>query len=97
MTKLTLEKEPAVVVTAITGAISAVIGVLVAFNIDVSQDQQNAILGVVTAFATLIVLLGPILRSYVWSPNSVKEATEQAAETGTVPPALKNGDPSEAA
>lgn len=84
-----LNKEPAVIVTAVSGAMTAVIGLLVAFKIDVTQDQQNAIIACVSAFSALIALLGPILRSYVWSPNSVKDVAETAARTGDVPRAVQ--------
>lgn len=66
-----MDKEAAVITTAVTGAIAAVIGLLVAFNISVTDDQKNAIVSTVVAFSVLIVAVGPVIRSQVFSKSSV--------------------------
>jgi len=66
-----MDKEAAVITTAVTGAIAAIIGLLVAFNINVTDDQKNAIISTVVAFSVLIVAVGPVIRSQVFSKNSV--------------------------
>ncbi len=68
-----MDKEAAVITTAVTGFIAAVIGLLVAFNINVTPDQKNAIIATVIAFSVLIVAVGPVIRSYVFSKNSVNK------------------------
>ena len=80
--KTAFEKEPATVVSAITGFITAVIGLLVAFNINVTPDQQNAIVGVVAAMSTMIVMVGPIIRQFVSSPATVEQKKLEAFHEG---------------
>lgn len=50
-----MSREPLVTVSTITALVAAVIGLLVAFGIDLSKDQQTAILGVVAVAAPLVV------------------------------------------
>jgi hypothetical protein len=80
-----MDKEAAVITTAVTGFIAAVIGLLVAFNINVTPDQKNAIIATVIAFSVLIVAVGPVIRNYVYSKNSVQSAVDTAATTGKAP------------
>lgn len=75
-----MQQEPATIVSVIVGALTAVIGVLVAFGLDVSDDQRNAIIGAVAPLSAVIALLGPIIRQFVWSPESVKEIVDDAYE-----------------
>jgi hypothetical protein len=62
--------EPLVTVGGITAAATAVIGLLVAFGLPVTDDQQAAILGVVAVLAPLAVAL--IGRSRVFAPATVR-------------------------
>lgn len=66
-----MDKEAAVITAAVTGVIAAVAGLLVAFNIPITEDQKNAIISTVVAFSILIVAVGPIIRTFVWSKSSV--------------------------
>ena len=50
-----MTREPLVTVGAITAAVAACIGLLVAFGVDLTGDQQTAILGVVAVVAPLVV------------------------------------------
>ena len=77
-----LNKEAAVILTALVGAISAVIGLLVAFGIDVSDSQQTAIVATVISFSTLIVLVGPVIRTFVFSKQTTQLLVNEAAVTG---------------
>lgn len=77
-----MEKEPAAIVAAIAALANAIVGCIVAFGVDWSDTQQNAILGVVAATSTFILLLGPIIRQFVWSPKSVDRAVANAREAG---------------
>ena len=50
-----MSREPLVTVATITALIAAVLGLLVSFGIDLSKDQQNAILAVAAVVAPLVV------------------------------------------
>lgn len=50
-----MKNEPLITVASITAAATAVIGLLVSFGLDLTGDQQTAILGVVAVVAPLIV------------------------------------------
>jgi len=53
-----VKKEPAITIGTISAAVAAVLALLVAFGIPVTDDQQTAILGVVAA-------LGPIVTGLI--------------------------------
>lgn len=50
-----MTREPLVTVGTITGAVTAVIALLVAFGLDLSAEQQTAILAVVAVAAPFVV------------------------------------------
>lgn len=50
-----MNREPLVTAATITGLIAAVIALIVAFGIDVSQEQTAAILGLAAIVAPLVV------------------------------------------
>lgn len=50
-----MKREPLVTVATITAAVTAALTLLTAFGLDLSGDQQTAILGVVAVAAPLIV------------------------------------------
>ena len=52
-----MKNEPLVTVATITALVGAVIGLLVAFGVPLTSDQQTAILGVTTVAAPLVVAL----------------------------------------
>lgn len=58
-----MNREPAVTVATITAAATALIGLLVAFGVPLTDTQQAAILAVVAVAAPLAV--GIITRRYV--------------------------------
>ncbi|MCX4474802.1 hypothetical protein OOK41_31575 [Micromonospora sp. NBC_01655] len=61
--------EPLVTVGVLTAAVTAVLALLVAFGLPISDAQQTAILGVVAVLAPLVVSL--VGRGRVWSPATV--------------------------
>jgi hypothetical protein len=71
-------KEPAAIVAAITGAAVALIALVVSFGLDLTNDQQSAILGVVAVAAPVIA--GFVIRSKVFSPKTRDEAVSKAAQ-----------------
>ena len=84
MTNLT-ETEPVAVATAIPTAVGAVLTVLVAFGVHLTQDQLTGILG---AIAAITALAGAVARSKVWSPAGVRRLLDlQSAAKATPGPA----------
>lgn len=79
-----MNKEPAVIINAIGAAITEIIGLCVAFGIDVTPDQQKAILGAFTAIASVVLIIGPIVRQFV---TPVDKANEAIANAYTANPA----------
>lgn len=80
-----MQKEPAVIVAAITGLVTAIIGLLVAFNINVTTEQRDAIVTTIASLATVIVLVGPIIRQFVYSPKSTRQIQDRAYVAGRPP------------
>lgn len=70
--------EPATVISTVTAALSAVIGVAVAFGVDLSDTQRNAVLGAIAPLVTVIFLLGPIIRSQVTPSSKAEDLIERA-------------------
>lgn len=77
-----LGREPAILISTITSLITEVIGLLVAFNVNVTDAQQTAIISTVTAVSGIIFLLGPITRQFVYSPNTTEVEKQEAYEQG---------------
>lgn len=75
-------REPALIVSAIVAFLTETFGLAIAFGIDISDSQQKAIVGTVTAAATVIVLLGPIVRGLVYAPATVQKKVDEAANKG---------------
>lgn len=69
-------KEPAAIVGAATGVVTAVLAIVVAFGVDLSDDQQKAILGIVAAVAPIVA--GIVIRGKVFSPATY----DQKPDTG---------------
>lgn len=50
-----MKREPVLTAAGVASAVAAVMTALVAFGVDLSDDQQKAILGVVAVVAPLLV------------------------------------------
>ncbi|HLR83959.1 MAG TPA: hypothetical protein VK059_03365 [Nocardioidaceae bacterium] len=70
-----MNREPVVSVASLTAAVSAVITLAVSFGLDLSGDQQKAILGVVAVVAPLLVM---VARRYV-TPTGTERRGQQGA------------------
>jgi hypothetical protein len=87
-----VKTEPALIVGAITAFITAVIAVLVAFNVEMTQAQQNAILGVTAPTVGVILLAAGIIRQFVRpaatsvSTNEAKQVAQESADIGQADP-----------
>ncbi len=55
--------EPAVTIGTVTALVSAVLALLVTFGVDISDDQQNAILALVGVLAPIVA--GVLIRRKV--------------------------------
>lgn len=77
-----MTKEPAVIISTITAFATALIGALVAFGVDFTEEQRDAILSTLAAGFAVIMLLGPVIRQFVFSPNSTQELVNKAEEAG---------------
>lgn len=84
-------KEPLITVGTITAIVTTGLALLVAYGINVNNNQQAAILGVIAVLAPIVVAV--VGRLKVWSPQSVRAVVQQArfeererhAESGTRP------------
>ena len=77
-----LKSEPALVVGTFTAFLTELFGLLIAFNIDISDAQQNAVVATVTSAAALIVVMSGIIRQLVYSPESTNKLVDAAHKTG---------------
>jgi hypothetical protein len=77
-----VSKEPAVIVSTITAFATALIGALAAFGLNISKEQQDAILSTLAAAFAVILVLGPIIRTFVFSPNTTQNLVNKAEEAG---------------
>jgi NADH:ubiquinone oxidoreductase subunit 6 (subunit J) len=75
------KQEPAIYVTAITGLITAIVGVLVAFGIDVSDAQRDSIIGAVVSLSAVIVLMGPVIRQFVTPVGRAQAKVDRAYQS----------------
>lgn len=64
-----LSREPAVVIGVITAFVAALIAALVAFGVDFTEEQRQAVLGMIGPTVFLILLVAFLIRRKV-SPTS---------------------------
>lgn len=50
-----MKREPLVTIASITGIVAAVLGLLVAFGVPLTDDQEKALLGLAAVVAPFIV------------------------------------------
>ena len=88
-----MRNEPAVILSTVLAAVVALLALLVSFGVDLTGDQQTAIVGAVGAVGSLVV--GLITRSLVTptaklagSTHLEREAARRAALHG-----VEDGDP----
>lgn len=75
-----MNKEPIFTVATITGAISAIIALLVAFGIEFNEQQTTAIMGVVGVIAPFVVW--GIARQWTVPVEKAEAKVEQAHTAG---------------
>jgi uncharacterized membrane protein len=77
-----MRSEAAVIISAVTAFFTAAIGLALAFGLDISQEQQDAMLKMLAAMVALIAAIGPIIRPFVWSQKSVEKMVSTAEQAG---------------
>lgn len=60
-----IKNEPAAFGAAVTSLVQAIIGFVLAFNLDITPEQQQAILGLTTALISMTVIVAAIVRQNV--------------------------------
>ena len=72
-------KEPAMKVAAITSATTALVGLLLAFNVGVTAEQGAAIVTALVALAALApIVSGYFTRGQVYAPATVAKMMDEA-------------------
>jgi hypothetical protein len=80
---MTLQTEPARIISTITAAATALVALLVAFGVDMSEDQRTAILSAVAVAAPIVG--GLVIRQNVYSPAAVEKVADRQYEAGKPP------------
>lgn len=75
---MNMTNEPARIIGYVTTAVTAIIGVLIAFGVNISDQQQTAILTAIGAFVPVAIFMTEFIRSRVVSPASAGEAVAVA-------------------
>ncbi len=73
-----MNKEPARIISIITAFATAVLGLIAAFGLDVSDSQRNAIIGVIAPTVTMIVVAGELIRSQVTPTTKAEQKITEA-------------------
>lgn len=76
-----MKREPAITVGTVSAAVAAILALLVAFGLDVTEEQQTAILGVVAALGPIVA--GVLIRGKV-SPVDVDAPVDEDAATDDI-------------
>lgn len=77
---MNMTNEPARLVSIITAFITAALGLVAAFGLNVSDDQRNAILGVIGPTVLIIGFAGEFIRARVVSPETAAKAVSDAKQ-----------------
>lgn len=85
--------DPSALWGSIGAAVGATITLLVAFGIDLTPEQTEALLGFVATVGPLVTAL--LIRRKAWKPSSVRELVELAVARGEVPMATPGAPPLE--
>jgi argininosuccinate lyase len=75
-----LRTEPAVVISTVTAVLTALITLSLAFGLDISKERQDAILAAVSPVVAVIFLMGPIIRTFVFSPATTEKLVQSATQ-----------------
>jgi hypothetical protein len=74
-----IRSEPAVIISGLTGLVTASIALALAFGLDVSDEQRNAILGVIGPAVGVVLLVGGLIRQFVVAPDTHQQEVAEAA------------------
>lgn len=85
---MNMTSEPTRLIGWITTAVTATIGVLLAFGLNLSDPQQTAILATIGPYVVLAIGMVEVIRSRVVSPASAGEAVVAAKQTDPASPTI---------
>lgn len=77
-----MQREPAIIVSTLTAFLTALIGGAAAFGLDLTDAQRTAVLSAVAPAVAVIFLIGPIIRTFVFSPDTTQKKVSEAAQKG---------------
>lgn len=72
--------DPSGLFGSIVTVVGAVLALAVAFGVDLTETQREAILGTATALGPLVTAL--LIRRHAWAPASVDRAVTAASRDG---------------
>jgi outer membrane murein-binding lipoprotein Lpp len=84
--------EPAIVVSSMAAFATAIIAALVAFGADITDEQKNALLGMIAPTVGVIILAGGIVRQFVRpastsvDTSTAKKVARDSADVGQADP-----------
>ena len=82
-----MNREPLVTTASVTALVAALVGLLVAFNVPLTDDQQKAILAAAAVVAPIVV--GLVARGRVTPNGSVAVARDPGTGNLVAAPALE--------
>lgn len=77
-----MKHEPLITIGAISASIGAIIALLTAFNVSITDQQTQAILSAVTIIGPIVMVI--VGRNFVWSPAAKEKAVSQAETSGYI-------------
>lgn len=72
-----MQKEPARIITAIVGAVEAILVAAIAFGVDITPEQLSAVTAALLAVGGLVQ--AALIRARVFSPETVEEIARNVA------------------
>lgn len=81
-----MNDDPSALWGSVVTTVGATVALLVAFGVELTDQQVQAVLGVFAAVGPLVTAL--LIRRTAWRPSSVRRAVAEAAARGEFPPDL---------
>ncbi len=77
-----MAREPALTAGTLSAFVAALIALAIAFGLEITQEQQNAILGLIPILFGVIIAVSAIIRGLVFSPKTVQRLELEAYGEG---------------
>jgi hypothetical protein len=68
-----IKNEPAAFGGVVLGLVQAILGIVIAFNVELTPEQQQAIIGLTTALVSVTALVAYMVRGNVTPTNQPKD------------------------